>query len=223
MNSGLSISAERIVIADDHPLFRTALRGAVERLLDRVTIIEAESLASLQAVMETGPAPDLLLLDLRMPGVQGFSGLVFMRAHYPDVPIVVVSAQDEPYIVRRTLSHGAAGFIPKSETDRGIRQALEAVLSGDLWLPEGMDSSAAGLGREEAETAAGIASLTPQQFRVMSMLSAGLLNKQIAWELDVSEATIKAHVTAIFRKLGVQNRTQAVLVAGRLAVDPVAH
>lgn len=208
-----------ILIADDHPLFREALRGAVERVVPEVVLVEAETTDGVYAAAEAHPDADLLLLDLTMPGAQGFSALVHLRAAQPLLPIVVVSAREEPTTIRRALDHGAAGFIPKSADASTLRHAIATVLEGGRWAPPQVAQGSA-VDREEADVAARVRELTPQQFRVLSMLGAGLLNKQIAYELGVSEATVKAHMTAILRKLGASNRTQAVLVAGRLALDP---
>ncbi len=210
-----------ILIADDHPLFREALRGAVQRLLPDATLIEADSAPSLLALADAHPDADLLLLDLNMPGAHGFSTLIHLRGSQPQLPIMVVSAREEPAIIRRALDHGASGFIPKSVDAVHMREAIAEVLAGGNWAPPQV-SQAHGIDQEEAQIAQRVRELTPQQFRVLGMLSTGLLNKQIAYELHVSEATIKAHMTAILRKLGANNRTQAVLLAARLAVDPVA-
>jgi DNA-binding NarL/FixJ family response regulator len=210
-----------ILVADDHPLFREALKGAVAKLLPRAALIESENAESLFASAEAHPDADLVLLDLNMPGAHGFSALVHLRAVQPQLPVIVVSAREEPNVVRRALEHGAVGFIPKSSSPAVIRDAVAAVLDGGTWVPAQADG-AEGLAPEEADIAHRIRELTPQQFRVLGMLGSGLLNKQIAHALGVSEATVKAHMTAILRKLGANNRTQAVLMAGRLAVDPEA-
>ncbi len=210
-----------ILVADDHPLFREALKGAVARQLPGARLVEADSADALFAIAEAHPDADLLLLDLNMPGAHGFSALVHLRAVQPQLPIVVVSAREEAHVVRRALVHGAAGFIPKSSSPATIGDAIASVLDGGTWAPPQAES-APGIAPEEADIAARVRELTPQQFRVLSMLGSGLLNKQIAHALGVSEATVKAHMTAILRKLGANNRTQAVLLAGRLAVDPDA-
>lgn len=210
-----------ILVADDHPLFREALKGAVARQLPGARLVEADSADALFAIAEAHPDADLLLLDLNMPGAHGFSALVHLRAVQPQLPIVVVSAREEAHVVRRALDHGAAGFIPKSSSPATIGSAIASVLEGGTWAPP-LAEPAPGVAPEEADIAARVRELTPQQFRVLSMLGSGLLNKQIAHALGVSEATVKAHMTAILRKLGANNRTQAVLMAGRLAVDPDA-
>lgn len=210
-----------LLIADDHPLFREALRGAVARVLPDAQLREAENVDALYQLVEAEPDADLLLLDLNMPGAHGFSALVHLRALHPQLPIVVVSAREEPAVMRRALDHGAIGFIPKSADAKTLGEAISSVLEGDRWAPPAALNAPA-TAADEHDAAHRLRDLTPQQFRVLQMLGSGLLNKQIAFDLGVSEATIKAHVTAILRKLGANNRTQAVLIAGRLALDPSA-
>jgi DNA-binding NarL/FixJ family response regulator len=210
-----------LLIADDHPLFREALRGVAARLLPDARIREAEDADALYALVEAEPDADLLLLDLNMPGARGFSSLVHLRAAHPQLPVVMVSAREEPETMRRALDHGAMGFIPKSSDAATLAAALQRVLDGERWAPESARSAPA-TGEEERDVAARVRELTPQQFRVLQMLGEGLLNKQIGYELGVSEATVKAHMSAVLRKLGANNRTQAVLMAGRLMVDPDA-
>jgi DNA-binding NarL/FixJ family response regulator len=208
-----------ILVADDHPLFREALRGAVVRVIPDAQLHEADNADGLYAMADAHPDADLLLLDLNMPGAQGFSALVHLRGLHPQLPVVMVSAREEPAVIRRALDHGAMGFIPKSSNAEALGAALRRVLDGDRWVPEIADS-APRTTPDEQDVAARIRELTPQQFRVLQMLGSGKLNKQIGYELGVSEATIKAHMSAILRKLGASNRTQAVLLAGRLSVDP---
>lgn len=208
-----------LLIADDHPLFREALRGAVQRVMPGVKLHEADSVDALYTLVDAHPDADLLLMDLNMPGAHGFTALVHLRALHPQLPVVIVSAREEPAVMRRALDHGALGFIPKSADSETIGIAVGQVLDGERWAPAAA-ASAPAMDRDEEAVARRLRELTPQQFRVLQMLGEGRLNKQIAWDLGVSEATIKAHVTAVLRKLGVNNRTQAVLMAGRLAVDP---
>ena len=180
--------------------------------------MEADSLDTLQAVVAANPSADLLFLDLNMPGVSGFSALAYIRSNHESLPTVIVSAMDDPAVIRRSIQHGASGFIPKSSPIATLEAGIRAVLDGEVWIPEGIDLSSDALDSEEANTAAALSSLTPHQFRVLMMLGEGLLNKQIAFQLGVSEATIKAHVTAILRKMHVNNRTQAVLAVERLRI-----
>jgi DNA-binding NarL/FixJ family response regulator len=208
----------RLVIADDHPLFRGALRAAVAGQFGRVDIAEAGTFDAVVSELDRGGDVDLVLLDLAMPGVRGFSGLMFLRAQYPSVPVVIVSANDDPAVIRRCMDFGASGFIPKTLGVEAMRTAVARVLEGGVWTPPDIDLS----GRPDAATAeliGRLASLTPQQVRVLMMLSEGLLNKQIAYGLGVSEATVKAHVSAILQKLGVESRTQAVIAAARIEPD----
>ena len=210
-----------ILIVDDHPLFRHALIQAVRYSLPQAQIHETAAVNELYERLENGPEPDLVLLDLNLPGASGFSALVHVRAQYPSLPIIVVSAHEEVSIIQRAIAHGAMGYIPKSAHPSHIGEAIREVLEGEIWLPPNLPSNMNFDPRAADETALAerIQSLTPQQFRVLMMVAEGLLNKQIAYELDVSEATIKAHVTAIFRKLGVQNRTQAVLSINALKIE----
>ena len=178
-------------------------------------IREASGLDELNGLLAQERDVDLLLLDLAMPGAQGFSGLIYLRAQFPDVPIVIVSASEEPVVIRRAVEFGASGFIPKSLDTDGIGNAIRTILSGDIWAPPDVDLDTAE-DRELVDLVRRIGRLTPQQMRVLMMLSEGLLNKQIAYELNVSEATVKAHVSAILQKLGVDSRTQAVIAASKI-------
>ena len=205
----------RLLIADDHPLFRGAMREAVAGMLERVDIAEAGTFDEVVELLERGGEVDLILLDLKMPGVRGFSGLMYMRAQYPSVPVVVVSANDDPAAIRRCMEFGASGFIPKTLGVEAMRGAIRRVLDGGVWTPPDVDLSS-GSDAENAELMARMATLTPQQVRVLMMLSEGLLNKQIAYQLSVSEATVKAHVSAILQKLGVESRAQAVIAAAKI-------
>jgi DNA-binding NarL/FixJ family response regulator len=204
-----------LIIADDHPLFRGALREAIAGLFEDAEIAEAGSFEEIVRLLERGGEVDLILLDLSMPGVRSFSGLMYLRAQYPSVPVVVVSANDDPAVIRRCMDFGASGFIPKTLGIEAIRGAIARVFEGGIWTPPDVDLGA-GSDAETADLMTRLASLTPQQVRVLMMLSEGLLNKQIAYELSVSEATVKAHVSAILQKLGVESRTQAVIVAAKI-------
>jgi DNA-binding NarL/FixJ family response regulator len=210
-----SSSKLRLVIADDHPLFRGALRAAIVGAFRSAEIEEAGSIETLVAELDRAPETDLILLDLAMPGVRGFSGLLLLRAQYPGIPVIVVSAHSEPEVVRRCMEFGASGFIPKTTEVEIMREAVRAIMDGGIWTPPDL---AVDTIPDDATTALvrRLGTLTPQQVRVLMMLSGGLLNKQIAYELGVSEATVKAHVSAILQKLDVDSRTQAVIAASRI-------
>jgi DNA-binding NarL/FixJ family response regulator len=203
----------RFLIADDHPLFRDALRQIVAARYADAVVEGAGTFDEILAQLGAEDDIDLLLLDLTMPGMHRFSGLMFLRAQYPGVPVVVVSADDDVATIRQAIGFGASGYIPKSLATTTIAEAIAAVLSGSLWMPPDVDLR---IHSKADDIIARLATLTPQQVRVLMMLSEGLLNKQIAHALDVSESTVKAHVSAILQKLGVDSRTQAVVAATRI-------
>src|SRR5258705_11362606 len=214
------MSAYHVIIADDHPLFRDALKQTLGSSLPDVAITEVGSVEKLLEALASNANPDLVLLDLKMPGengaasLSGLTGLMYLRSQHPQIPVVIVSASDNPGMIRRCANLGASGFISKSLPVEKIRSAVKAILDGGVWFPEDLQREADG--DELAELATRLATLTPQQVRVLSMLGQGLLNKQIAFELSVSEATVKAHVSAILQKLGVDSRTQAVIAASKI-------
>src|SRR6185295_12617396 len=178
----------RFIIVDDHPLFRGALSQALSAAFENAKIVEAGSLDELSDTLATASDTDLILLDLAMPGVHGVSGLIYLRSQYPEVPVVIVSASDDTETIRNCVDCGASGFIPKSQSVEGIRDAIRKIIGGELWLPPDVDLSHAPRG-ESTELVSRLATLTPQQVRVLMMLGEGLLNKQIAFRLGVSEAT----------------------------------
>jgi DNA-binding NarL/FixJ family response regulator len=214
-------SGYTFVIADDHPLFRGALREAIAGIGDAPCIVEAGDFESAKTALLGEGDIDLLLLDLAMPGASGLSGLISLHGIQPSLPIVVVSAHDDPVTIRRALELGASGFISKSASMDDIRSAVRTVLDGGIAAPAEMD-----LGEERDPEISNLIrrlqTLTPQQTRVLSMLGEGLLNKQIAYELGVSEATVKAHVSAILQKLSVDSRTQAVIQLAKIGTDSIA-
>ena len=214
-----------LLIADDHPLFRAALRHAAVEAVADTTIHEASTLEEVLQALDATPGIDLVLLDLHMPGNHGLAGLAAVRAQYPGVAVVVVSANDDPRVVRRALDHGAAGYLPKSTGLDELRDAIRAVLACEQWLPPGLRPSVSRTqsSRADADLAARLASLSPQQFRVLTLVAQGLLNKQIADRLDVQERTVKAHLSAIFERLGVRNRTQAGVVLRELELSDPAR
>ena len=207
------MSRRRIIIVDDHPLFRAALRQTLAGGDPSIEVEEAGDLAGLNAALEADRDCDLVLLDLNMPGVRGFSGLLLLRAQYPDVPVAIISAVEDGAVIRRAFELGASGYLHKSVGPPEIRRAIETVLSGEVFVPEGIDIAS---DDDHSALMRRLSTLTPQQVRVLMMLSDGLMNKQIAYELSISEATVKAHVSAILQKLDVDSRTQAVIAAARI-------
>jgi DNA-binding NarL/FixJ family response regulator len=205
----------RFIIVDDHPLFRGALGQALQASFGEAEILEAGSLDELTGKLETAADIDLVLLDLAMPGVHGISGLLYLRAQHPEIPVVIVSASDDPATIRQCLDCGASGFIPKSQSVERIRDAIRRIIGGEVWLPPDVTLSKLP-SQESTQLVARLSTLTPQQVRVLMMLGEGLLNKQIAFKLGVSEATIKAHVSGILQKLGVESRTQAVIAINKI-------
>ncbi|WP_370242039.1 response regulator transcription factor [Pararhodobacter marinus] len=199
----------RALIVDDHPLFCDALALTLRAVAGVIDIDTAHSLAEALARLDTAPLPDLLLLDLDLPDIDGLGGLLRLRAAHPDLPVLVVSSMTEPRLVRASVAAGARGFVPKHSGREIFRTALDALARGETWLPETAQQAAG----DEADSVARLAQLTRQQARILDLLCQGRLNKQIAFELSIAETTVKAHVTAIMRKLGVQSRTQAVLIA----------
>jgi DNA-binding NarL/FixJ family response regulator len=215
------MSEQTIIIADDHPLFRGALRQAVSGMDGDQLIVEAGDFEAARKAAKSHPDADLMLLDLAMPGASGFSGLMSLRAEFASLPIIVISATDDSTTIRRALELGASGFISKASGIDDIRQGIQTVLAGDIFTPrsyqDGQEPDA-----DIADLIHRLQTLTPQQSRVLTMLNEGLLNKQIAYELNVSEATIKAHVSAILLKLNVDSRTQAVIQLGKINMMMVA-
>lgn len=215
-----------LIIADDHPLFRNALVNAISNTFVTKATIETDSFDSTVHALEQHPDTDLLLLDLHMPGNCGFLGLIQLRKSFPTLPIVVISASDDADVIKRVMNFGASAFVPKSAHPVEIGKALNAVIDGELWLPEKykhlLEQSPVQQ-HDDLDLAAKVAQLTAQQYKVLYYLTEGWLNKQIAYDLNISEATVKAHMTAIFRKLGVTNRTQVVIQAQRLQLEPPAE
>ncbi|PLC56676.1 response regulator transcription factor [Photobacterium carnosum] len=204
-----------IVIADDHPLFRSALFQSIHMAISSANLLEADSQNSLFSLLEKIGDIDLLLLDLKMPGSSGMSGLIQLRQQYPELAIVVISASEENEVVQQVYNHGAFGFIPKSSDMQTLLNALKQILNGEPYFPTTINNN----NFHQQQLTTKIAALTPQQYKVLTMLTEGLLNKQIASILNISEATIKAHLTAIFRKLEVKNRTQAVILLQQFDIN----
>ncbi|MCW8879224.1 MAG: response regulator transcription factor [Kangiellaceae bacterium] len=214
-----SLTVNKIIIADDHPLFRSALVQALKTNMPKAEFLEAESITQLETVLADSNADaDLLLMDLHMPGANGFVGLSHVVQRYSQLPIIMISANEDLVIAAKANQYGALGFIPKSASIPQMQAAIENVLMGDTYFPENMESADTEEDGELENLIHKIAELTPKQLEVFNLLADGLLNKQIAYEQNVTEATVKAHVTAIMRKLGVNNRTQVVLIANKVNV-----
>ncbi len=208
-----------LLIADDHPLYRDALKGALNLSFSDLDIIETGDLNStVTALQET--EVDLIMLDLHMPGSSDLFGFLHIQKQFPDLPIAVISGTEDAGLISKIVGLGAMGFIPKTASADEISQALNAMLDGDVWLPESVRLKIKDVDENFSKLAENVASLTPSQYKVLCYMRDGLLNKQIGYNLDIAEATVKAHVTAIFRKLGINNRTQAVLIASELQLEP---
>ena len=208
-----------LLIADDHPLYRDALRGALSLSLPALTLKEAGDLNTTVDILNNEDI-DLLLLDLHMPSSNDLFGLLHIRKLFPELPVAVVSGTEDTTLISKIISVGALGFIPKTASAQDIANAVEAILDGDVWLPDNLSEDVDEVNEEFSELADKVASLTPSQYKVLCYMRDGLLNKQIGFNLDIAEATVKAHVTAIFKKLGINNRTQAVLIASQLELEP---
>lgn len=206
------------IIADDHPLFRVALAQASSAILGSdALLLQAQTMEQVWPLLRQHPDTHFIFLDLKMPGSDGFTGLSALRTEYPDVPVIMVSAEEDPVIIKQALTLGAAAYIPKSVPLELLSDAISAVLNGDSWLPPGLAEDVKNakplIDNDFAER---LEQLTPQQFRVLKMIADGLLNKQIAYEMNVQETTIKQHVSAILRKLNVNNRTLAGIMFEKL-------
>lgn len=207
------MSGPVILVADDHPMFREALKLAIRRAAPAAEILEAGQLGDAADAARAARRLDLIMLDLRMPGADGFSGVALMHAERPGTPIIVVSSADRAEAAPRARAYGARGFLSKTSDLATIERTVAGVLAGD---------EAAMPGGEEGEVdamAQRIAALTPTQIKVLLGVLAGRLNKQIAYDLGITEATVKGHMTTIMRKLGVQTRTQAAMAARALDIE----
>ena len=207
--------APSLLVADDHPLFRAAVIHVLRETLPQYSIVEAASASTLGEALQAHPEVELVLLDLTMPGARGFSSLLHVRGEYPEIPVVVISSNDHPRVIRRAQQFGAAGFIPKSAPAEAIGAAVRTVMDGGSSFPP----MQAERSESDAALAARLAQLTPQQFRVLLCIADGLLNKQIAHELGLAENTVKVHVTAILKKLECYSRTQAAVLVKSLEAD----
>ncbi|MGI2039781.1 response regulator transcription factor [Shewanella frigidimarina] len=213
------MSQIKVAIADDHPLFRAALTQAVQKSVNNAQVLEAENFQELIAIVEQHPDIELIFIDLHMPGNDGFTGLTLLQNHFPDIVVIMVSSDDQPEIIRKAINFGASAFIPKSANLTQISTAIDTVLEGGVWLPEHTNISAdQHTAAEHQRLAKQLAQLTPQQYTVLANIANGRLNKQIAYDLNIKETTVKKHVSAILLKLEINNRTQAGLVFQQLMI-----
>ncbi len=212
---------ERFLLVDDHPLFLGAMRAAILAAYPDAEVVEATSIETARKQITSGGPFDLMLLDLSLPGTTGFDGLLEVRTLHPKLPVVIVSALDEPKIIHQAMTYGASGFIAKSVRKNDLEQAIRDVMSGSITLPASYQPPTDGLDGDGAELARRLSSLTPQQLRVLQMLRQGMLNKQIAYALNVGETTVKAHVSEILRKLNVASRTQAVIEVAKIDFENI--
>ena len=204
------------LIVDDHPMIRAALEATLNRAHPDTRVLHAHDITSAEVILTSEPALDLVLFDLNIPGAEGFAGLIRLRSAFPRIPVLVVTGHDDAPYRREARAAGASGFVSKADDTATMLSAIEAVIAGDsYWPADDTEEDTA-----EAGISAALASLTPQQLRVLELLGRGLLNKQIAHELDIVESTVKAHVSAILRKLNVHSRTQAVLLAQKITFAP---
>ncbi len=209
----------RVLIADDHPLVRDAMRLLLSRVLPALEVMEADSADQLLDQLKLSVGLDMLLLDLNIPGAGGFSTLALVKHKYPTLPVVVVSGLEDRTIAERALGHGAAAFVPKSAAREVMQAALRHVLDGGIWAPSALHACVPEISADEREAGIKVARLTPQQYRIATLLAGGLLNKQIAYELGIAESTVKVHMASVFRCLAVRNRVQVALLMRSLAID----
>lgn len=209
----------KFLVADDHPIVREALMNALGPHFDSLTFVQSNSLDSTLQALQQHCDIDLVLLDLQMPGCEFSSGVMRVNQDFPKVPIAVISANDSPQIVAMSIGFGAKGFIPKATPTEQIVEAINTILAGGKWLPIEMSDQVNAISEEQLELAKKVAEITPKQFEVLKLVQEGLLNKQIASDLNITEATVKAHISAVFRKLQVNTRTQAVLVMEKLQLE----
>jgi DNA-binding NarL/FixJ family response regulator len=208
----------RVLVADDHPLFRAALRQALAQALPDADVIEAHDVATMRAAAATLPEPDLVLLDLLMPGARSLAPLAWLRNQFPGTAVLIVSANEDPDVIRRSQAFGAAGYVVKSAAQAELIDAIRAVANCGQWFPAAPATLPRQASGARESLAARLNSLTPQQYRVLELVAQGRLNKQIAAELAIEETTVKAHVSAALAKLGVRNRTQASLALRELEI-----
>ncbi len=210
-------NVSRVLIVDDHPLFSEAMLSALKVVYPDVETFDATSLANAIEILNSEDNLDLVLLDLNIPDAGGFDGLMKIRGLFPRLPVVVVSGHDDSRVIGEALSYGVAGFIPKSTKKGDLASAIQTIMEGEIYVPDTYSPAPQTVeDLKRKEMIARLSTLTPQQLRVLQMMREGLLNKQIAYELNVGMTTVKAHVSEILRKLKVYNRTRAVIEVSQL-------
>ncbi len=218
------MSAAKVIIADDHPLFRTALKQAIVECIDDDETLEVDNFHDLLKAVGMNNSLELVFLDLHMPGNDGFTGLTQLQNHFPDIVVIMVSSDDNSETMQKAINFGAAAFIPKSADLSTIAKAIDTVLEGGIWLPEHIEFNAdQQIDVAHQKLAKQLSQLTPQQYIVLTRIADGQLNKQIAYDLDIKETTVKKHVSAILLKLEVNNRTLAGLAYQQLMLSPSQH
>ena len=218
------MSTAKVIIADDHPLFRTALKQAIVECINDDETLEVDNFHDLLTEVTNNSSLELVFLDLHMPGNDGFTGLTQLQNHFPDIVVIMVSSDDNSETMQKAINFGAAAFIPKSADLATIAQAIDTVLAGGIWLPEHIDFNAdQQIDIAHQKLAKQLSQLTPQQYIVLTQIADGQLNKQIAYDLDIKETTVKKHVSAILLKLEVNNRTLAGLAYQQLMLTPTQH
>lgn len=209
----------KILIADDHPLFREAIHNVISDGFPGCEVMETEDLDSALALTRSHDDLDLILLDLNMPGMHGLNGLINLRNEAPTIPVVIVSAEQDKQIVLQAITYGAVGFITKSSPRAQMTEAITQILNGNVYLPSDIIRSQTTPHRRSNHDSSRfppelLQALTRKQLLVLERMTKGESNKQIAYTLEIAETTVKAHVSAILRKLNVHNRVQAILSAG---------
>ncbi|AWB58498.1 response regulator transcription factor [Colwellia sp. Arc7-D] len=214
----------KVIIADDHPLFRTALKQAIVECIEDDETLEVDNFHDLLKAVNENDSLEIVFLDLHMPGNDGFTGLTQLQNHFPDIVVIMVSSDDNSETMQKAINFGAAAFIPKSADLATIAKAIDTVLDGGIWLPEHIEFNAdQQIDLSHQKLAKQLSQLTPQQYIVLTQIADGQLNKQIAYDLDIKETTVKKHVSAILLKLEVNNRTLAGLAYQQLMLSPSQH
>ena len=208
----------QILIADDHPLFQSALKEVITQSVSQAKVDQVASFDELHEYLKISDETDLVLMDLKMPGNLGLMGLLDLRKQFPQTAIAICSANENEQMINNALHYGAVGYIPKSLSMNEIKQAIRQILQGEHYIPAGLNRDAPA----DQDAIRKLSLLTPQQLRVLKLIAKGLLNKQIAWELNIKETTIKTHVSDILKKLEIGNRTQAAVFVQFLEADPDA-